>query len=230
MPPSVPGGVDVARHGHWVFDDDRLTATITVPIEPGTAPDDLWVSVVEIGTGHVLAAGALSTMGAAEAGTTLTMAVPFVADDVRIDVGRLAPTPRHLAPARWVFAALAGVVALVVAAVVGGLSVWTEPGVGSVGVAVFVGQIVFMAAEMGVSVLLVERLWRFPLLRPLIGFVLAVAAWAYSNILYSMLNLGMGWGSWYASLAENLQWATFVLLPVTAAWAFVGLLSRGVRR
>jgi hypothetical protein len=227
---AAPIGVDTGRRGRWVYDDDRLTATITVPVEPGTAPDDLWVSVVEIGTGHVLAAGALSTVDEAEAGATLTMAVPFVVDDVRIDIGRLAPAARSLTPARWVVAALAGVAALVVAAIVGGLSVWAELGVDSVGALVFVAQIAFMAAEMGVSVLLVERLWRFPLLRPLMGFVVVAAVWAYSNILYSMLNLGMGWGSWYANLAENLQWSTIILLPVAAAWAFVGLLARGTRR
>lgn len=230
MPSSAPVGVDAGRSGRWSFDDDRLTATITVPVEPGAPPDDLWVSVVEIGTGHVLAAGALSMMDEAEARTTLTMAVPFVTDDVRIDIGRLAPAPSTLAPSRWVFAALAGVVALVVAAIVGGISVWTESGVGSVGALVFVAQIAFMSAEMGVSVLLVDRLWRFPLLRPLVGFVVVVAVWAYSNVLYSMLNLGMGWGTWYADLAENLQWSAIILLPVTAAWAFVGLLRRGARR
>lgn len=230
MPSSAPVGVDAGRPGRWTFDDDRLTASITVPVERGAAPDDLWVSVVEIGTGHVLAAGSLSTMGEAEAGTTLTMAVPFVADDVRIDVGRLAPAPSSLAPSRWVVAALVGVAALVVAAIVGGLSVWTEPGVGSVGALVFVGQIALMSAEMGVSVLLVERLWRFPLLRPLVGFVAVAAVWAYSNVFYSMLNLGMGWGSWYANLAENLQWSTIILLPLAAGWAFVGLLRRGVSR
>ncbi|MEX1287285.1 MAG: hypothetical protein AB1Z57_05025 [Acidimicrobiia bacterium] len=230
MPSSAPVGVDPGRTGRWAFDDDRLTATITVPVEPGTAPDDLWVSVVEIGTGHVLAAGALSMMDEAEAGTTLTMAVPFVSDDVRIDIGRLAPAPSIPAPSRWVFTALVGVVALVVAAIVGGISVWTESGVESVGDLVFVAQIVFMAAEMGLSVLLVDRLWRFPLLRPLVGFVVVVAVWAYSNVLYSMLNLGMGWGTWYADLAENLQWSTIILLPVAAAWAFVGLLRRGARR
>ncbi len=74
-----------------------------------------------------------------------------------------------------------------------------------------------------------ERLWRFPLLRPLVGFVAVAAVWAYSNILYSMLNLGMGWGSWYADLAETLQWSTIILLPAAAAWAFRGLLSKGGR-
>lgn len=224
-------GVDPERRGRWSFDHDRLMATISVPVTDPARAGDLWVSVVDMRSGDVLAAGALAPAGSSDPSAALTMALPFSADEVRVEVGRADREPVGAARPGWgLWAALAGVLALVVATVVAGVSVWDAPAFDAAVDWVAAAEVGAMTLEMLVAVLLVERLWRFPLLRPLVGFVVAASVFAYSNVLYSMLNMGGGWGTWYAEAAEVLQWSVIFVLPATAGWAFSGLVVRSRRR
>ena len=222
-----PAGVDESQRGTWSYDEATLRARIEIPIEEGADPDGLWVSVVDMRSGDVLAAGAL-VAGVGESATTLTIAVPFASEDVRIRVDRLheESTVEENPPGAGFWASITSVVLAGLAAVFGGLAVGTATPSTS-GVLVYGMEIAVMLGLMTVSVMLVERVGRFRLLRPLIGAFVAAGVLAYSNIFYSMLNLVGGWGTWYATTAEFLQQGSIVALPIVSAWAIWSIARRG---
>lgn len=225
----APGaeGVDLSQRGSWSFDERTLRARIEVPIEDGADPEGLWVSVVDMRSGDVLAAGALSA-GDHESATTLTIAVPFAAEDVRIQVDRLPVSrPVEDTPAGMGFwVSIVGLALATLAAVLGGLAVETTSPSTS-GLVVYGLEIATMLGLMTVSVMLVERVSRFPLLRPLIGAFVVAGTLAYSNVFYSMLNLVGGWGTWYSRTAEVLQQGSVILLPLVSAWALWSIARKG---
>ncbi len=220
-------GVAVPKQGTWSFDEETLRARIEIPLDGDADPDGLWVSVVDMRSGDVLAAGSL-TPGVAELATTLTIAVPFSSEDVRIRVDRRSvEAPVEETPAGiglWI--AIVAVVSASVGAILGGVAV--GGGTPSLdGLAVYGAEILVMLGLMTVTVMLVERVGRFPLLRPLIPAFVAAGILAWSNIFYSMLNLVGGWGTWYSQTAETLQQGSMLLLPVASAWAIWSMARKG---
>ena len=229
----APPGVDGSRPGRVDWDAESLSLTMTVPVTgDSSVRDGLWASVVDEATGDVIAAGRLLPRPGGESSTRLTVGVPFAADDLRVELSRSAPngvsvTASDVPPKPVFWYAVAGVVALVVATIWAAFTAGRGvPGVGSVVIASgFEG--LAMVVEMVVAAFLVERLWRFRLLRPWVGFVVVASVFAYSNLMYALANVFDGFGTWFSSAAERIQQVSLLALPFAAGWALYRIIRKG---
>ncbi len=225
-PASAPPVVDTSRPGRVSWEAATSSVVMEVPVT-GSPPDGLWASLVDERSGDVLAAGRLIPITEHATATRMTLGVPVEGRSVRVRItrgsgpdggGAVGTRP----PNPLLYGAIGLIVVLVVATIAVALSIGTPMSLDAVSLAsLFEGTA--MVVEMVVAAFLVERLWHFPMLRPWIGFVVVATVFAYSNLMYAMINIASAWGTGYSALAEDIQHISLLGLPLAAGWALFRL-------